>query len=673
MDEKKVGNRQWASPGHRGLRSVATWGLSVFATVLTFFLLLAFGASLAIPWMKEPGHWGGSWLLWAWGYVALVLLLALLLNKASRFEERNVIWGLIAISAAVKLAVAVWVPLFPLHADQGLFHLFAREMADSRFHPDVMRALSAYYDYPTWAGRVLPVHYLLRLWAGAGDVLWARMLNVAVSTGILAMVYAFACRLLPEGRRKWAVFLLMVLPFQTVIVTDYSHYLLPSLYFLMGLWCLWELAFGRAGLLRQLGLSVGAGICLFLMLLQRGVAMIALVVGVLLVVWAGMDGRGMRAWLRLALFALVIPLLIAQPPVRAYDSWVRRHDAHRLNSGLPGFIARGWCPESGGEYCARYEQLDQATPASEKTGAMLRLIGSQIRHNPRAVCLGFPVLKTAKLFLVGYASNLEESLLVHRADMLPFAQGWRRAAAPLFLGFAVWGCLMLARRPGIHGEWLPVVVAPLVTWGACVFFGETSPRYSIFCQPFLALLGALAIAPSPSAPADGQTVALPWKNVVLRAGFVVGVIAIPLGGLAGAARLMPSQYFYGDLEQGWTVSEGGRVEAGSLRPFEATLNMEAGVSSIRAEWLCADAKRRAGRLSFYLLNVSPEARKLDLVASVGGGKSVTLPLSAVALPHYVEVEGEASCEALQLELKSLDALTQPARVSLGYAGVRLAD
>lgn len=51
---------------------------------------------------------------------------------------------------------------------------------------------------------------------------------------------------------------------------------------------------------------------------------------------------------------------------------------------------------------------------------------------------------------------------------------------------------------------------------------------------------------------------------------------------------------------------------------------------------------------------------------------MTLPLSAVALPHYVEVE-EASCEALQLELKSLDALTQPARVSLGYAGVRLAD
>ena len=90
---------------------------------------------------------------------------------------------------------------------------------------------------------MLPVHYAIRLLAGNHDLLWTRLLNVALSTAILLTTYGFARRLLPEGRRKWAVFLTMALPFQSFVVTDYSHHLFSSFYFLLGMGCAWDLVF----------------------------------------------------------------------------------------------------------------------------------------------------------------------------------------------------------------------------------------------------------------------------------------------------------------------------------------------------------------------------------------------------------------------------------------------
>ncbi|HNR54795.1 MAG TPA: hypothetical protein PKJ19_06510, partial [Flavobacteriales bacterium] len=71
-----------------------------------------------------------DWLPGAGGYLAVVLLLALLVHKTRRFPEHRVVGGLIALSAGIKLWLAVRFAIFPLHADQELFHRYVRDMAD---------------------------------------------------------------------------------------------------------------------------------------------------------------------------------------------------------------------------------------------------------------------------------------------------------------------------------------------------------------------------------------------------------------------------------------------------------------------------------------------------------------------------------------------------------------
>ena len=627
---------------------------------------LAGGASVVVPLLKTVEGGGFGWLFGAGGYLAGVLLLALLVRKVGRFPEHCVVWGLIAVGASIKLGLAFWAMRFPLHADQGLFHLFVREMVDSRLAPDTMRALSAYYDYPVWAGRVLPVHYLIRLMAGAGDIFWVRLLNVGVSSAILAAVYGFSRRLLPEGRRQWAVFLMMVLPFQTMVVTDYSHHLFSSFYFLAGLWCVWELVFRYPKAAHRFSLSLGAGVCLLLMMWQRGTHWIALGTWVILLAWVGLAGTRLRRWLGIALHVVALPLLVSVPLAKQYDAWLDRHDAHQLNSILPAFMARGWCPESDGEYCGRYEQLDRVTPPGEKSAAMFRLVGSQVRYNPATVCLRFPAMKTAKLFLVGYASNFEESLALAGSKALPWARGMRWAAAPLFLGLALWGCLVLARSPGRHPEWLPVVMAPLVTWGAYVFFGETSPRYSIFCQPFLALLGALGIGAVQAQAVDARASVTLWRTIGVRACLVLGAIVACLALLAGGIRAMPPHHFYGNLRQGWTVSKGVQVEPGALRPFEAVLELDEGSVVAEVEWSSGESDESLGKQTFYLLEVSPEARGLTLTATVDGEDRMSLPLEHVVVPRHIEVAGLCPSGRLHLTLLAPSSLETAARIGIGY-------
>ncbi|MDD4342474.1 MAG: hypothetical protein PHO14_09630, partial [Kiritimatiellae bacterium] len=526
--------------------------------------------------------------------------------------------------------------------------------------------LSRIYDYPVWAGRVLPFHYAVRLLAGSHDLLWVRLFNVGLSSAILGVTYGWSRRLLPAGKRKWAVFLLVVLPFQTMVVTDYTHHLFSSFYFLAGLWCVWELVYSSPALGRSFGLSLGAVACLLLMMWQRGTHWIALAVWVFVWGWTGLAGAGWRRWAKVGLFAILIPLVGSVPLARSYDSWLARHDDHRLNSVLPAFMARGWCPESAGEYCGRYEQLDRVTPWPDKSTAMFRLVGSQIRHNPEVVCARFPLVKTAKLFLVGYASNLEESLAATRSRWLPVVRGMRWAASPLFLGMAFWGCLVLARNPGRQGRWLPVVLAPLVTWGAYVFFGETSPRYSIFCQPFLALAGAMAFVTRPDSRLNAGDQPLSWKAIFVRAMLVSGAVAVILLFLTAVVHYLPAHLFYRNVQPGWELSQGVQVRPGAYQPFEVVLEMDAKRSETKADWIVAADPVVAADLSFYLLDISPEVGDVVLEVRSGATDMFSVPLREITEPQYVKVEGPLEIDRLRFILRSSKPLAQPLRLTMGY-------
>lgn len=653
------------SGGRGGLRqaslSMAGIGLSLLPVALAGCLLLSFGVSLAVPMLRCTSESPMMWLA-AWLYLLSFGVLGWMIRKVPAERECRLVWGLILFSAAIKLILAGMVIHLPLHADQALFHHFVTEMSDHRLEGETLAALSRIYDYPVWAGRVLPVHYLVRHFAAAHDVFWVRLLNVGLSTAILAVSYGFASRLLPKGRRKWVVFLLMALPFQSFVTTDYSHHLFSSFYFLVFAWCAWEMLFTELRLVRRLLISVLGGICLLLMMWQRGVHLIALGIAVCMLAWAVMTGAGWRRWGLLLLCMLLIPLSFSVPLSAAYDRWLNSHDAHQLNSILPAFTARGWCPESGGEYCGRYEQLDRVTPWPLKKAAMNRLVLSQIRHNPAIVCGRFPILKTAKLFLVGYASNLEEGLAREQSALLPWVKGARVAATPVFLLLAVLGCLGLAARSGASVQWGPIFLVPLFTWGAYVFLGETSPRYSIFCQPFLGFIGGWALAQmSEKGPMGWAPPVRAWKSIIGRGALVAGALACAMGLLVLWVRQIPESRLYANLQEGW--NDAGAVEDGEYRPFEVRLP----VSLRPAVWTSPSFMETGGRLSFYLLDADGSAANARLTVSASGQLLDTLEISDLTLPHYVELDLPPAVADLSFEVKPLpDALPAGGDIQVGY-------
>jgi hypothetical protein len=445
--------------------------------------------------------------------------------------------------------------------------------------------------------------------------------------------------------------------------------LFSSFYFLLGMGCAWDLVFADPRPARRLALAVLAGVGLTLMMWQRGVHIIALGVWAGLILWAAAGGGfGLRRWGALLLALGVLPLLLSIPAADRYDAWLNRHDAHRLNSILPAFVARGWCPESAGEYSGRYEQLDRVTPWDGKKAAMLRLVLSQIRRNPETVCVRFPATKTAKLFLVGYAANFEESLGLSSARALPWVRGMRLAAAPIFLGLAVWGCLGLAARPRLQARWLPIFLAPLLTWGAYVFAGETSPRYSIFCQPFLALLGASALAGF--AGRGGRPQGLPegaWRSIVARAAVVAGGIALAMAMAVAGVRWLPEHRLYADMEQGWTAEASNPVAPGAYRPFEARLVLPSDGLPARAMWRPPARPDSANGVSFYVLQADGAARAARLAVGTATGTLFELSLDGLSEPRYVELDLPEGTESLVFTLEPAPAAAAPGgEVHLGY-------
>ena len=652
-----------------GLLSRAAAGAAALLPVgLGLCLLVSWLASLAIPVRKYLLAGDFSWLPGAGIYLLVAGGLGWWLWKAQGTFARRLVTGLIGAAVLIKLVLAFATVQLPLNTDQTLFRHFVCEMADHALQGEALAGLSATYDYPVWAGRAMPVHYVLRRLAGAGDLPWVRLANVVFSLAMLLATYGLARRLLPAGQRKWAVFLLLVLPFQTFVVADYSHHLFSSFYFLLGMWIAGEMVLAPSGPRRWLVLALAAGVCLLLMAWQRGIHLIAAGTWFLLAAWTAV-AAGWRRGGRLAIGLIAIPVILAVPLARQFDQRLAQHDAHHLNSILPAFMARGWCPESGGEYCGRYEQLDKATPASEKAPAMYRLVLSQIRRDPWTACVKLPLLKTAKLFLVGYAANFEESLAAAGSPALSWVRGMRLAAAPVFLGLAVWGCWLLCFQPEAQRRWLLVLLAPTLTWGTYVFFGESSPRYSIFCQPFLGLLGAWTLA-----SLAGQTPGPPVRPVAAAGSFAwravicVGGAILALALLAGIVHRLPGDRFYADLQQGWRTPESGMIRPGSLPPFEAQICQAPESQPARGEWRLPTRREGVDTLSLYLLEVDEGLRTACLVIACPGSQ-MEIPLTNIQVPQQLKMPLPRAAEHLSISLAPSAAAVMPAGcLDFGYLG-----
>ena len=162
------------------LRGVICHGVRLLPVALGIFLFLSWGASVLAPVLRYESWFSASCVGGALGYLFFWGVLFWLLRKANSIPESWVVGGLMALGVVIKLTLVAMVSRLPLHADQELFHYFVREMADHRLSGETLSALSRIYDYPVWAGRVLPVHYAIRILAGDQDLLWTRLLNVVL-------------------------------------------------------------------------------------------------------------------------------------------------------------------------------------------------------------------------------------------------------------------------------------------------------------------------------------------------------------------------------------------------------------------------------------------------------------------------------------------------------------
>lgn len=532
---------------------------------------LAWGAALAnFAGKLRSGAAGGGVLL---GFVGYGLLAAAAVAGLAwlrrRRGDRMFLGAALALALLVQLG-AIWAAdsRWEWTGDAAIFRHYLTVLAENGYTPETLGDLSQHYDYRVWTRRALPFYYAIRVAAGDRFVPAVQ----AFQALLIALSLALAGRIarLFFGRRVafWTVAFQLLMPFRAFICLELNHHVLGGFYFLAGLWILAEWFRSGRRPLPTAGLAAAAIVLLPLMRLEGGIDVVwsgAVALVVFLAWLAGRQTAGQAP--RSAVGLLALPLLASALLVGPVLDRIARADRHRHEVGAIGFMARGWAPETGGEYCGTYELVDYLTPHAEKKSVQAAILASQAYYNPQVVWAQLLPIKLAKYFLLGYASGAEEMLARNGAERArALAEGARTAFLLAMLPLTVWGAWLLLPRLRRNRR-LALVVPCALLAATYVLLGETSPRYSVYVQPFLFMLAALPFA----APAARRR---RWARAAVRPGLAA---AAALGGawLAGAGALAGARPALGraalpDLRT-WSAAGATLDSPATLEPFEIRL------------------------------------------------------------------------------------------------------
>lgn len=476
---------------------LAAWIQSCGLAFLGIGMALAFGAAAA----KFLGDsFSGRTTVFVWlGGIAYLACAAAgwagLRQVRNRAGNRAFLWTAATVSLLIQLAAIfasdrrwVWT------ADARIFGQYLDRLAETGYSPETLAELSRNYDYPVWTRRALPFYFLLRQWTGGHFVRAVQLFQAALVSVSLLLTWRIARLLFGERVAFGATTLQVLMPFRWFSCLVLNHYLPGGFYFAAALWVLAEWSQPARRVPAWL-LALIAGWLLPLMRLEGGIDQIYLLAaaGVLLLRWA--DGsQTARQTAQAALAWLGVPLLACSLLLPPLSVRLDQANRHRLSSGTVAFLARGWMPETGGEYSATYEQIDWLTPPARKAAMQASILASQAYYNPAALLFRLLPAKSAKYFLLGYASGAEEMLVRNgAARAVDLAKGARiaywLAVAPLML-WGLFTLLPVARKTTA----LCLILPGTLFCAATALVGESSPRYSIYVQPFLFMLGALPLA-----------------------------------------------------------------------------------------------------------------------------------------------------------------------------------
>ena len=413
-----------------------------------------------------------------------------------RFGPRRFLWGILTLSLLLQLGIIFAADSqWQWTGDASIFHQYLTTLSQKGYSADTLGELSRHYDYRVWTRRAQPFYFALASWTGAHFVIAVQVFQALLLTLSLALTWRIARLLFGIHIAFWAAMLSVLMPFRWFICLDLNHHILGGFYFLVGLWLLAEWFRPRRPTGTRWACALGAALLLPLMRLEGGIDTVfsgAILVTVLLTFWIG------RQTLResvLALAALLLlPMCISLWTVAPLTGRIDAADRYHHESGPIGFMARGWAPETGGEYCGTYETIDYLTERDDKVAIQASILASQAFYNPTVLLLRLLPIKMAKYFLLGYASGAEE-MLVRNGALRPahLAQGARTAYLLAVVPLMLWGgwlFLPRLRRP----RWLALTLPCSLLCATYVLLGETSPRYSIYVQPFLFMLAAHPLA-----------------------------------------------------------------------------------------------------------------------------------------------------------------------------------
>lgn len=583
-----------------------------------------------------------------------------------RGGARAFLWTALAVSMLIQgAAILASDRHWSWTGDAYVFGQYLDRLSKSGYSAETLGELSQHYDYPIWTRRAVPFYLALRIGAGDHFVRAVQIFQALLLSLSLALTGRLSRLLFGRKVAFWAVGLQLLMPFRWFICLDLNHYIPGGFYFLSALWMLAEWSRGKPGAVRKWGWALMAGLLLPLMNLEGGIDRIYLVGALLVLLFQRAAGRlDLRQALQAAIAWLAWPLLVSHLALAPLSDRIDQADLHRLSGGTVAFIARGWMPETEGEYSSTYERIDCLTPAEEKTETQASLLASQALYNPRTLLLRLLPSKWAKYFLLGYASGAEEMLHYNGARQAAlWAQGARTAYLLAVLPLMIWGGLLWLprlRRP----RWLCLTIPGLLFCVSTLLVGETSPRYSFHIQPLLFMMGALPLA---------------WgarRNLLLRKAWLPGRIAAASGlaallggaGLLFAGQTWLQRHAVQDMRE-WEVSpRSQRLPApDTLAPFEIHLS-PAGPDSAWGEIQLPLPAGQPAEITFYLLPMAGLSASHGTPALLRRQTVRGMEEQPLLLPARVTLALDDG-DARSFELLSL-ASPPPFPLAIGYARLR---
>ena len=466
------------------------------------FITLGMGlAQSAAAWnfahqtLSKPS--AGLILFGAIAFLGLAMLsLALWRIFFRRFGALPYLWFAVLTAMLIQLAVMAGSKQdWKWTNDAYIFRHYLERLSEEGYSANTLGELSQNYDYRVWTRRAQPFYIAIYRNFGKDFPLAIQFFQMFL-VGI-ALVFTWRLARLMFGREVafWATSLQWIMPFRWFALLDLNHHLLGGLYYLAGLWILVEWIRGPKTTGRRWFLSVCAIFLFPLLRLEGGVDLVYAASVALVAILDGFCGNLNRWKIAHTLLVLLgIPLAATAMLLSPLTQRIAHNDLHHHESGLPAFMARGWSPETGGEYAHTYEVIDYLTPIRHKKPIQLSILASQAFYNGHSILFHLLPIKMAKYFLLGYAAGAEEMLTANGAHRTKaYATGARAAFLLCTLPLMIWGSVLLLPLLR-HPRRLALVLPCAAICSTYILLGETSPRYSIYIQPFLFILGALPLA-----------------------------------------------------------------------------------------------------------------------------------------------------------------------------------